>query len=191
MKQSGKHSSASDKFLVEQCLMQDPNAWATLASLVRDLAIKSLLGRYPWSPQDIDDVVQQTNLALISGDFRILRSYDANRARLRTFLAGVLTREALRYARRHFGQKKLWEDVSDINVSTSVDESVMIWDVVQRELSGIDALILRLSSWGYRSDEIADILSRSQGRPMSSDNVRKRRERARKKLRLQWNEKNF
>lgn len=179
----------SDDVLVERCLNGDAEAWEALVGLVRELGLKSLLGRGQWTLQDIEDVVQQTSLALLADNFRILRSYDSRRARLRTFLAGVLTRETLHYARRHFGREQLWANPpqpAGRNPTEKVLARLEAWDVFQRECSPTDAFILRLTAWGYRSEEIADILTRSLGRPITKDNVRQRRKRASDRLRSRF-----
>ena len=183
------HEFPNDDLLVERCLKGDAEAWKKLVELVRELGLKSLLGRSRWALQDIEDVVQQTSLALLDDDFRILRSYDSERARLRTFLAGVFTREALRYARRRFGREQLWVDPPQPAGRDATAKAVArldAWDVIQQACSPTDALILRLTAWGYRSDEIADILTRALGRPMSKDNVRQRRKRAYDRLRSRF-----
>jgi len=176
-----------DEHLVTLCLDGDPNAWETLVRLICNLAQKALTGRSGWSHQDVEDLVQQVCVALLADDFRILRRYDQRRARLHTFLAGVLVREVQRYARRHFGREcgrvvsfnmlePVAQDLADL-------DRITLWHAAQEVLAPVDVLILRLTAWGYRAAKIADVVARIQGYPMTAENVRKRRQRAVARLR--------
>ena len=185
------HEHTGDNVLVQRCLAGDAAAWAALADLVRDLVTKRLQGRGQWRQQDIEDMVQQMNLALVDDDYRLLRSYDASRARLRTFLSGVLIREAGRYARKQ--GREILQPASPQPAASDMAEEVAaqvdVEEMLQWAGSPTDVLILRLTAWKYRSQEIADILTHSLGRPITADNVRQLRARAKERLRLRFGDK--
>ncbi len=185
------HEHTGDDVLVQRCLAGDAAAWAALTELVRDLVTKRLQGRGQWRQQDIEDMVQQMNLALVDDDYRLLRSYDASRARFRTFLAGVLIRESGRYARRR--DREMLVDPPQQSGEGDMEEKVAaqmdVEAMFQWAGSPTDVLILRLTAWKYRAQEIADILTRSLGRPITADNVRQRRARAKERLRLRFGDK--
>jgi len=177
-----------DEILVALCLEGDSRAWEKLLTQLRDLACKGLRGRAQWTERDIEDVVQQTCELLMKTDCRLLRQYEPNRARLRTYLGGILTNVALRYARTHFGREQLWPDPPEPPNSTWGEinvEAITLWHVAERVLSSEDLAILRFSNQGYRSAEIADILSRIRQRPITPAAVRKRKERALQRIRRQ------
>ncbi len=178
--------------LVARCLKGEPDAWETLVEIVYKLGIKSLSGQGKWTMQDIEDIVQQMSIALLADDFRILRSYDPTRARLRTFLAGVLSREASRYARQQNRKTVLVDPLlqsGEEDVAEKVAAQVDVEEMLQWAGSPTDILILRLTAWKYRAQEIADMLTRSQGRPITAENVRQRRKRAKERLRLRFGDK--
>ncbi len=97
---------------------------------------------------DADDVVQDVFLRLCQHDFRLLRSYDAGRARLTTWLTIIANSAAIDHLRR---QKRRTEDIEDqpeavLAVAAVEPERVKIPDGV---ISPRQALVLELL---YRRD---------------------------------------
>ena len=179
----------ADESLVKLCISGDASAWEELTSILREMALKRLSGRPLWTAQDVEDLMQQMNMALLADDFRILRSYDARRARLRTYLSGVLEREIKHYARRHFRHPQISLENLPIEADEQWEEALAridVWEQIQQALSFTDVLILRFTAEGYRAREIADILSRGMGRLITEANVRQRRKRAYQRLKKRF-----
>lgn len=180
-----------DSILVNQCLEGDARAWREVTALLRDLAYKGWRGRAPWTEQDIEDLVQLTCEQLLKDDQRLLRVYDPDRARLRTYLAGILTKKAMHYARKHFCREMLVPDPfgPDSKEAWHDVDALTFWSAAERLLTHEDLLILRLSKQGYRSEEIADILTRLNQSPVTPARVRKRKQRAMERIRSHVHEK--
>jgi RNA polymerase sigma-70 factor (ECF subfamily) len=90
--------------LVEACIAGRDGAWesfvARYAPLILAIARRSLRGRgLSPAPDDLEDICENTFLALVKDDFALLRSYD-DRFALSTFVGVVARTQAGRFARR-------------------------------------------------------------------------------------------
>jgi RNA polymerase sigma-70 factor (ECF subfamily) len=79
---------------VRQCVRGDKAAWDALvgayAGLIYDAVVRVLRARGVGAARDmIDDAVQDVYLRLVKDDFRLLRTFDPQRASLGTFLTVV------------------------------------------------------------------------------------------------------
>jgi RNA polymerase sigma-70 factor (ECF subfamily) len=90
--------------LVWDCVAGSPGAWDAFvrryAPLILAIARRSLRARgLSPAPDDLEDICENTFLALVKDDFALLRSYD-DRFALSTFLGVVARTQAGRFARR-------------------------------------------------------------------------------------------
>jgi RNA polymerase sigma-70 factor (ECF subfamily) len=90
--------------LVQDCISGGDGAWETFVSryspLIHAIARRSLRSRgLSPAPDDLDDICENTILALVRDDFALLRSYD-DRYALSTFVGVVARTQAGRFARR-------------------------------------------------------------------------------------------
>lgn len=90
--------------LVWDCIHAHPGAWDAFvrryAPLILAIARRSLRARgLSPAPDDLEDICENTFLALVKDDFALLRSYD-DRFALSTFLGVVARTQAGRFARR-------------------------------------------------------------------------------------------
>ncbi len=90
--------------LVADCVLGLPGAWDAFvrryAPLILAIARRSLRARgLSPAPDDLEDICENTFLALVKDDFGLLRSYD-DRFALSTFLGVVARTQAGRFARR-------------------------------------------------------------------------------------------
>lgn len=178
--------SPDDEELVARCLTNQENAWETLAERLRRLACSLIASRQASSPAEVDDLVQEVLATLLADDRRLLRVYDPRRAQLTTYLAVLLQRRAAVQRRKQTREPLLDQLSPNFDPPASGSDTTQrddTWDLVQRALPPLDVLILRYTAMGYHADEIAVLLSHSQGRPFTAEAIRQRRSRAGQRLR--------
>ncbi len=177
-------SSSLPDDLIPRCLQGDAEAWDILVNLIRSLAERRYCDRLHWSPQDVEDLVQDVCEALVKDDHRLLRSYKPKRASLVTYLASILANKALHFLRERSRHDYVALPANVRGEAEGVNlERLAMWEAAQRVLDEEEMLILRLRGWGYPHKDIAFLLERLWGRPVTVESVRKRQERALRKLR--------
>lgn len=171
-----------DAALVARCLEGTDSAWAELAVRVGRLARSLPYLWQAWSPADIDDVVQETLYVLVADGYRLLRAYEPARARLNTYLAVIVRRCASAHHRKQARLGQLLPERDLPAAGSGADSMSDLWELAVRTLSSLDVLILRYTAMGFEADEIARLLSHSQGRPFTAAGIRQRRSRASRRL---------
>lgn len=179
-----RSNATQDANLVSRCLAGDEAAWRTLAGILLRLA-KSWFARRTTSYADAEDLTQQTVLALLNQDSQALRRYDASRARLSTYLAVIMVRQAPRQSLPPPLplDPELEELLPGGSTPEEGDDRYVIWQTGRQVLSETDLLILHLTAQGFPTTEIADVLARAHGKPFTVENVRQHRSRAITRLR--------
>ncbi len=166
-----------DPTLVRACLQRDDRAWAQLASLVRRLAAGAATSRFHLDRQAVEDVSQATLAALLADDCRILRAFQG-RSSLSTYLGTIVSRTSRDYIKQRRGEEWL---PPDLPTHTSFVGDANARDILSR-LPERERIIFQLTLDRYTSAEIADLLTASEGRPVTAAAIRKTLERARKHL---------
>ncbi len=109
--------------------------------------------------QDADDVAQDVFVRLCSRDFRLLRNYDAARARLSTWLTVIATSTAIDHLRRQKGHTRDLDSVPEEVLAVEPKEPTRL--VIPPDLlSPRQAVVLEML---YQRDmdvaEVADVLA--------------------------------
>ena len=176
--------------LVKACINGDPVAWETLRSLLFQL-VRRYGARHALPAQDIEDLVQDVCEALAKDDYRLLRSYNPELASLHTFLTSVIVNKKKHWARAHSNHpsvtlplEEILPDIEDYDSAWARRlELIVLMDIAQQVLSEEDRLILAWYVEGFSFADIASLLERLYGRAFSAAAVRKRKERAIKRIR--------
>lgn len=174
----------NDEALLRGCLLNDPDAWAQARQLVVRLVQSLGVTRYHLRPDEVEDVVQSTMLELLKNDCQTLRVFQG-RSRLTTYLATIVLRVASGCSRTLIPEVPL----DSIPFLESQHEPMLVVDDhayqdCLQQLAPLDSTILKLLLDGYHTQEIADFLTRTQGRLFTSACIRKRKQRAMLSLRL-------
>ena len=163
-----------DKELLSRCLHGDSIAWDILREMILNLASALFSTSTNLSLIDLDDIVQETLTALLTNDCRSLRSFRGESS-LTTYLAAITRRVGWGWLGRHRGEIPLSHDNGQL---CERNQWLEMWPIIEKTLSSSEILLLRLGSEGYQAGEIAEILSRIEGYPLTADAVRQRRHRA-------------
>jgi RNA polymerase sigma factor (sigma-70 family) len=172
-----------DSELIDRCLGHECNAWAELRHLIERLARGLLAPKFNLDHSSIDDVIQITLVELLKNDLHVLRAF-RRQCQLSTYLAVVMHRAANKHiesARKEISLEAIPDGQLPQPDSFS-DSYMMSYNALFCHLPPVDRIILRLVSDGYRMQEIADMLTRSQGELFTATRVRKHKERAIKRL---------
>jgi DNA-directed RNA polymerase specialized sigma24 family protein len=167
-----------DDALVHGCLNGEAAAWAELHRLVRRLAGGLAGARFHLDVGMIEDVTQSTLENLLAHDCRALRAFRGASA-LSTYVGAIV----LSVAARQNKSRQREDPLCYIeNKSPSFHSRVDVDDLLHG-LSPREQLIVRLDLERYTAPEIADLLSRTGGKPVTAAAIRKCLERARRRLR--------
>ncbi len=178
----------SDLHLVKACIEGNPAAWEKLRALLHRLA-RWLNAADTSSVQDVEDLVQDVCEILVKDDYRALRSYDPNLASLPTFLMSILIRRKKRHERARRNTPltvSLMEEIispAEGGTWARYMDVLVFMDLAKRVLPELDMLILGWYAEGFSFAEISALLERLYDRPFSVAAVRKRKERAVKRMR--------
>jgi DNA-directed RNA polymerase specialized sigma24 family protein len=168
-----------DDALVHGCLNGEAAAWAELHCLVRRLAGGLAGARFHLDVGMIEDVTQSTLENLLAHDCRALRAFRGASA-LSTYVGAII----LSVATRQNKPRQREEPLCYIeNNSPPPPHNYVDVDDLLRGLSPREQLIVRLDLERYTAPEIADLLSRTGGKPVTAAAIRKCLERARRTLR--------
>jgi RNA polymerase sigma-70 factor (ECF subfamily) len=91
---------------------------------------------------DAEDVAQDVFVRLCARDFRLLRSYDANRARITTWLTVIASSAAIDHLRRQRGYTQTLETVPEAALAVDPVEPVVPLQIPDGLLSPRQTLIL-------------------------------------------------
>ena len=135
------------KFDLEACIHGDSAAWEAFLSGTAGLVVSAVKrtigsGQIP-ADLEIDDLVQAVYLKLIRNDFKLLRSYDAEKAAISTWLTLVTrstTIDALRRKRMKFS---LLEDMAAATPNEETPPNPLR-DIPVQLLTGRQKLVLSL-----------------------------------------------
>ncbi len=136
----------TDTEILDKLLDGDKDSWERFVEnsspLIRSVVYKTLSIYTTAERQDIDDAVQSVYLKLLKENFRLLKSYDRQKASLSTWL-GVISRsvaiDLLRKRKNHF---RLDEERASAEIHA--DNRNFEIDLPKGLLSGRQELILRL-----------------------------------------------
>ncbi len=173
--------------LLTRCLEGDTESWNVLTRFIHTLAIHRYKNQLGWPEQDIEDLVQDVCEVLVRDDYRVLRAYDPSRASLTTYLAAIIANVARhrRDLRPRFESQL--DDEFPVNTGKDFEgvqvDRITLWEMALRILSALDVFVLRLYVIGYQFAEIASIVEQVFGKRVTPESLRKRKERALKKLR--------
>ena len=180
----------SDLDLVKACVDGDPAAWERLRSLLHQLVQRYGAWRQS-SVHDAEDLVQDVCEALAKDDYRLLRSYDPELASLHTFLTSIIVNKKKHRERAQSNQPSATLLLEEILPNVGALEELwarqldlmVVMDIARRVLCEEDRLILAWYVEGFSFADIASLLERLYGRAFSAAAVRKRKERAIKRIR--------
>ncbi len=89
---------------LEACTAGDPGAWSAFVDCLSGVIVaavrRTLHGRGARRDVDVDDAVQEVFVRLVRNEFRLLRSYDPDRAALSTWLTIVARSVTIDHLRR-------------------------------------------------------------------------------------------
>lgn len=89
---------------LEACTAGDPGAWSAFVDRLSGVIVaavrRTLHGRGARRDVDVDDAVQEVFVRLVRNEFRLLRSYDPDRAALSTWLTIVARSVTIDHLRR-------------------------------------------------------------------------------------------
>ncbi len=157
-------------------------------------AVRDYLSRKLTDPNDVDDLVQEFAVALISGRFR---HADRDRGRFRSYLkttlfhlVGAQRKQARRVGYTlAAGVTPVEQPCSDADLDFGFDESwrnqllVRSWDALaQTRPHWHTVLRFKVKNPDMPSQEMAQVLSQTLGEPLSADGVRQTIRRARYRL---------
>lgn len=166
-----------DEELIAGCLAGETRAWTELRTRVQRLAA-AWANRLHLPPSAIEDVTQAT-LQEITANGLLARF--RRESSLATYLGVVVRNVALRSLRGQPPVSHLSGDQPDPRDPYAAVET----DEALEHLPPDEFIVLQLDHAGYSGAEIADSLSRLEGKPVTAAAVRKRLERARRALRRQ------
>ena len=168
-----------DEELLLGCQRGDPVAWASLRKRLSRLAPALFAAGGGLSVDDLDDIVQETLTTLLADDCRVLRAFRGESS-LMTYLAAITRRVGWRWLTCH----PIEIPLSQVDTpAIEGDPGQEIWLVAEQTLASADLLLLRLAARGYTAEEIAELLARIEGHPLTAEAVRQRRHRAIRRLR--------
>ena len=174
-----------DMGLVNSCLAGEQSGWISLRKIIESILAETEF--FLSSPAvEQEDLIQESLLAVINQNMRALQEFKGNSS-LRTYLRTIVRRVAIKIFQRE--RQYMERQVSDIARSEGESkggdllEVIAIRHLIQTQLSPMDQRILYLVTLGHTSEEIADILTRIEHRPISPTQVRQRKSRAVRRLR--------
>jgi len=170
------------KKLTEGCRRSWKRFVSRYSPLIRAMVSKTLSAYGACTPADIDDAVQNVYVRLLQNDFRLLKSYDPDRASLSTWLGLVSRSTAIDLLRRKgTPHLPLREDL--VGRASDSPEGNEI-DLPAGLLSSRQELVLRLMfEKEMDPDEVADLLK------IETQTVRSMKHKAIEKLRRHYKDK--
>ncbi len=133
-------------FDLAEILAGDRRAWAAFvrrhAPVIHGAVLKRLVPA--GLQEDSDDVAQEVFLRLCRNDFRLLRRFDAAKARLTTYLTVVATSTAIDHQRRRRLPKEDLDKVPESDLSVAPPEAPVEIKIPEGLLSPRQSLALEL-----------------------------------------------
>lgn len=174
-----------DKDTLKKLINGDKKSWDRFviesSSLIRAMVYKSMTAYTIANPSDIDDAIQNVYIRLLKDDFRLLKSYDANKASLSTWLGLISRSVTIDLLRKHKNHLPLNEDLAAEQQQHIPEEGI---DLPKGLLSARQELILRLLFDKEKDpDEIAGFLG------VEVQTVRSAKHKAIEKLRKYYRDK--